>query len=283
LGKVAELVKSKEPMSGTLNLKLAAEGSAKDMRIGLQAGTEKLQVAGITRLEATADARYDGNANLVNLSSLEVNTSDGQLRANGRVALDDTNTSAIDAQLSQLNLLSITRALDLPMKIASTATGSVKATFRGTQVKKANGQAQLRFVRLRSRPLEKVLPLSGSVKAIARGGAITLLIGNNSGSNVGDLMQMQRMLHPASMSDESARKAQPAVLRMSLRDGVWRVADRGGLTRTSAARQEAASGETPAKRAASPVEVLAALLRGRVTLSPTGELSGTLTADFKDA
>ena len=283
LAHVAALINSKEPMSGMLNVTLAAEGAAKDLRLSLHAASDKLLVAGITRLEATADAHYDEDADIVTLSSVDLNTSDGKLHASGRVALEDGNTSKIEAQLSQLNLLRITRALNLSMKVASTATGTVTASFPGTQVKKANGQAQLHFVRLQSRPSEKVLPLSGSVKAIAKNGAITLLIGNNSGASIGELLQQPGRLHPAALRGDVAGHMQPAVLRMRLRQGVWRVVDSGRLMRAGARRQEASAQQMAAKTAANPVEVLAALLRGRITLTPKGELSGTLTADFEDA
>ena len=287
LGTLRTFLGTKEKMTGTMNLRVAAEGKLADLHLGLQASSSDLQVAGINQVDLSADANYRGQQQLLHLASLNLQTSNGSLRGTGDIALNDTGTTSLEARVQRLDLLRITRALNLPMKVASTASGTIKASFPGTNFKRADGRAQLVFTRLRSLPAENVLPLSGTVRAVARDGAVTLQIGTNSGPSISDLFAVQKLFKPAAFASDPTVHIEPAILRMSLGRGLVVANDAGqtSFRRTSAEAARSQSGDqatAPPSQPPSALSVLSALLKGQLTLTPEGRISGRLTADFED-
>ncbi|MGE0406957.1 MAG: translocation/assembly module TamB domain-containing protein, partial [Candidatus Korobacteraceae bacterium] len=104
----------------------------------------------------------------------------GNVRAQGAIALESNDTSSLQAQIERLNLTRITEALNQEVRIASTASGSVNATWPGRNFRRASGRASLRLAKLVPTAARNLLPIEGNVEAVARNGFLTLNIGDPS-------------------------------------------------------------------------------------------------------
>ncbi|MBM3745438.1 MAG: AsmA family protein, partial [Acidobacteria bacterium] len=110
----------------------------------------------------------------VRLESFLLQSPVGTATARGSLSLEAAGTSWIEANLSNLNLERLSRQQDLPVRIASRATVSAKASWPALEFAQASGQARIRLEPTRTAPDRGVAPVAGTLAVSTSQGAIGL-------------------------------------------------------------------------------------------------------------
>lgn len=121
-------------------------------------------------LQATvrADASYNSAAAQIEARSLDVTTDVGSIHGTAILGLQPTSTSTANLELEDVQLARLTQIFKSPVRIASTATGQIEASWPGLQFAKvvANAEVQLAAA---GRPARDVIPVSGKLQAQREG------------------------------------------------------------------------------------------------------------------
>ncbi len=121
-------------------------------------------------LKATvrADAHYNSAAAQIEARSLEITTEAGSIQGTAILGLQPSSTSKANLELRDVQLARLTQIFKSPVRIASTATGQVEASWPGLQFAKVVANADVRMTAA-GRPARDVIPVSGRLQAQREG------------------------------------------------------------------------------------------------------------------
>ncbi len=313
---LAEFAGLERPIAGQLNLNAHATGPLAALQAEVTGKGDKLRLQDFRDVSLLFRAAYNSKRQRVRLSTAEISAPFGDIRAQGDLSLATSDSSTLRARILKLNLAQLTRTLDAQLRVASIASGTIDATWPGMEFRRADGKAVFHLRKLRPRPAEKVLPVSGDLVAAARDGRITLSIGSPLPAETAALLRrLQGWLrapavavrsseaplgrasprlpvHDPSVEGERLAASLPRLQPVSFRADTSAHAaysPRAGGARLNvsprllamlfAFAQQPDQRTEPSMRA---LEALATMLRGQVSIGPQGDLSGTLRATITD-
>ena len=170
------------PASGTIHFTAKVSGPMDSLDTQFTLQGSPVRYGEFRDVNLSLEGQYNRARNQVELSSLRVQSPFGNIRAQGGIALGEPGTSSVQAEVQHLNLQKVTRAFDLGVRIASTASGTVNLTWPGMNYRLASGKASLNLKKLQPNAARNEIPISGDVQAVARNGRLTLTIGGPSAS-----------------------------------------------------------------------------------------------------
>ena len=170
------------PASGTIHFTAKVSGPMDSLDTQFTLQGSPVRYGEFRDVNLSLEGQYNRERNQVELSSLRVQSPFGNIRAQGGIALGEPGTSSVQAEVQHLNLQKVTRAFDLGVRIASTASGTVNLTWPGMNYRLASGKASLNLKKLQPNAARNEIPISGDVQAVARNGRLTLTIGGPSAS-----------------------------------------------------------------------------------------------------
>jgi uncharacterized protein involved in outer membrane biogenesis len=177
LDSIARLAGLEERVSGTLHAQIGAKGPLGSLKVQAHLEGDALQVRRFDRIALKADASYDAASQRVELSALQVDSPSGNISGEGQLALNaQAGQSSATLQLRALDLDRVSRSLDLPIRLASRATGRIEGSWPGVEFDQAVARANLSLSQTRDRPAPDVLPVAGSLTANIRGQNISLQV-----------------------------------------------------------------------------------------------------------
>src|SRR5581483_11924982 len=175
---LAEFAGLERPVAGQLNLNAHGTGPVAALQAEFTLKGDRLRLQDFRDVSLLVQATYNSKRQRVRLSTAEVSAPIGDIRAQGDLALTASDSSTLRARILKLNLAQLTRTLDAQLRVASIASGTLDASWPGLEFRRADGKAVIHLSKLRPRPAERVLPVSGDLVAVARDGRITLSIGS---------------------------------------------------------------------------------------------------------
>ena len=170
LGSLVDFAGVKQKVSGTVHVAVAATGPFNQLRATANITGDNVTVDKFDKLKVQAQAVYDSPAQRVHLNSFNVIAPAGTIRGKGDLALSSrAGESTLNAAVQGLDLNRVSTMLELPVQIASRATGDIAAHWPAMEFAKAEGDASLALTATRSAAARNVVPLSGNVTAKAAG------------------------------------------------------------------------------------------------------------------
>ncbi|MBL8216367.1 MAG: translocation/assembly module TamB domain-containing protein, partial [Bryobacterales bacterium] len=114
------------------------------------------------------DASYNSEAAQIEARSLDITTEAGSIQGTAILGLQPTSTSKANLELQDVQLARLSQIFKSPVRIASTATGQIEASWPGLQFAKvvANAEVQLAAA---GGPARDVIPVSGKLQAHREG------------------------------------------------------------------------------------------------------------------
>lgn len=273
-----------QPVAGKLHMQLGLTGPVSTLRAKAQVSSDGLRYEDIRSIQLDADATWNRAAQRVHLSQINIHSSAGGVQAHGEVALTAAaGESSLQAQIESLNLRSITQILQTKLKVASRANGTVHLTWPGIAVRQASGRGMIHFVALERQPRKNVLPLSGDITAILRDGKITLSVGQPPSAAIpADYRMKWPFPHVQEVNYLRRGRVRDAVFHPGISRACFIKVSAPeyslSLPASALARLLAAQNSSSSPGSIQAIEALATLLRGRITLSPNGHISGNLHA-----
>jgi len=177
LGRLARHFPIRPVDEGQISADMSLVRSQGTTRIsGLLRG-QQISAAGYDQIGFETRAVWDAESKLLRLEDLSARLRGGTI--DGKVVLDllgDHGSNSIQAQVRNLDIQPITRFIDLPIEIASQATGTVSLRWKSGAA--PTGEADIQLASMRSRPAPDVLPLAGSFSLRSSGEKIALSIGS---------------------------------------------------------------------------------------------------------
>ncbi len=178
LEQLANFAGIQAPAAGDVQLTVHASGPMNSLDASFAANSAQVRYGEFRDVNLSLQGMYNRAQNRVEVSVLRVRAPLGNIDGQAAIALGGSGSSSVRAEVEHLNLQRITRAVDLGMRVASTATGSLNFTWPGMNYRQASGRALLTLKKLQPNAARNELPISGDVQAIARNGHLTLKIGN---------------------------------------------------------------------------------------------------------
>jgi outer membrane protein assembly complex protein YaeT len=161
-------------VSGELNIRAAATGPLPALKVNADIQGDNLAVRQLDHVDVLAQVSYDLAGQRLRVPAFSVAAPAGRLDGEADVALTAAaGTSSAAATLRAVDLLAVTRALVLPFRVASRATGSVGLQWPNLEIAGGDGAARLRLDATRASPAEDVLPVSAALTARVRRGAVS--------------------------------------------------------------------------------------------------------------
>ena len=137
---------------------------------------DKLAYQEFKGVDLTSQLLYDAAANVLRAGEFHRPAPLGTVAGNATLALAPGGRSTVEARLRGVELLQLARRVDLPVRLASRASGTVRANWPGLEFRKAEGKAELDLQATRQLPARDVLPLSARLSAAYRGNRLAVTI-----------------------------------------------------------------------------------------------------------
>ena len=175
LGSIARIAAVPQKIDGTVHASLTATGPLAQMHATARLDGRNLTVERLIRLGLKAEIAYDASSARVQIASFTLASPEGTIQGKGSVALNTVaGESTLNAAVHGLDLAQVSRIFQLPMRIASSASGEVDAHWPALAFDQAAGDASLRLVAAQAEPSRYVVPVSGAIQAKANGNRIVV-------------------------------------------------------------------------------------------------------------
>ena len=161
-----------ETVRGNINLALTATGPLGALKATVGLRGENLVVDRFDHVKVDAEAAYDAASSRVRLSSLNLATPWARVRGQGDLALNASGESTAKFVAEGCDLDRLSAILHLPVRVASTANGSVDARWKGLEFQDAAADATARLAASQPLPAKDIIPLDAAVRATRRGNRI---------------------------------------------------------------------------------------------------------------
>ncbi len=175
LGSITRIAGVPQKIDGTVHASLTATGPLAQMHATARLDGRNLTVERLNRLGLKAEIAYDASSARVQIASFILASPEGTIQGKGSVALNTVaGESTLNAAVRGLDLAQVSRIFQLPMRIASSASGEVDAHWPALAFDQAAGDASLRLVAAQAEPSRNVVPVSGAIQAKATGNRIVV-------------------------------------------------------------------------------------------------------------
>ncbi len=162
-----------QKIGGTVHASLTATGPLAQMRATARLDGQNLTVERLNRLGLKAEITYDAAAGRVQIASFNLASPAGKIQGNSSVALNTgAGESTLNAAVSALDLKQLSKAFQLPVRLAGSAAGEVAAHWPALAFDRAAGDASLRLMASQAEPTRDVVPVSGAIQAKAAGNRV---------------------------------------------------------------------------------------------------------------
>jgi outer membrane protein assembly complex protein YaeT len=176
IGPATRLAGIQQDATGEVSVNANITGPPASLKVDAAVKGNNLAYREFKGVDLTSQLLYDAAANVLRADSFTVNAPFGAVAGNAAVALAPGGRSTLDARLRGVELLQLARRLDLPVRLASRASGTVRANWPGLEFRKAEGQAELELQATRELPARDVLPLSARLSAAYRADRLAVTI-----------------------------------------------------------------------------------------------------------
>jgi outer membrane protein insertion porin family len=170
--RVAPLAGLEEPVSGSVTIDATVQGPLSTPAIDAHVSGTALQFRELRDIELDANAAYDLTTRQAEISSLQVRGPWGRISGTGNVTTTGAQQSHLQADISNVDVGSIMRALRLPFVADTRVNGTLQAEWPGLDYLKANGTADATLSPTASEMSRSAVPLGGRVVAKGNGGRI---------------------------------------------------------------------------------------------------------------
>ena len=123
-------------VTGELAFNAAITGPPANVKVDAAVKGNDLAYQQFKGVDLTAQLLYDAAANVLRAGSFTVAAPAGTVAGNATLALAPGGRSTVEARLRGVELLQLSRQLDLPMRLASRASGTVRANWPGSNLPK---------------------------------------------------------------------------------------------------------------------------------------------------
>ena len=169
LGTLTTLAGAPQKVSGTVHASLTATGPLAQMRATARLDGQNLTIDRFDRLNLKAETAYEAAAQRIQLESFNVFSPSGTIQGKGSVALNTSvGDSTLNAAVRGLDLVQLSRTMQLPVRIASRANGEVAARWPALAFDQATGDAKLQLSASQA-PAKDTLPVSGALNVKSSG------------------------------------------------------------------------------------------------------------------
>lgn len=166
-----------EPVAGQVAFSATATGPLKQARVDAQIQGSGLDAAGVRGITMSAQAEYQSGTDRLRLAGFSVQAPPGNVQGRANLALSaQAGQSTLEANLQGVDLLAAARALKLPVRLASRATGTVTAQWPGVAFKQASATAKLDLRSTRELPARDVLPVTAALDLDYRRNRLALTV-----------------------------------------------------------------------------------------------------------
>lgn len=162
-----------EPLAGGIAVEAQAEGPLPAVVVTVTAQSDDLAVRALPPATVHLRARYLAEREMVELTAARVDAPYADLDASGRLALNETGTTTVEATIGELDALAISTALDLPYRLGSSLRARVDGSMPGLDYARATGSAVL-ALNARRDPAPGLVPVDARLRAAAADGRVRL-------------------------------------------------------------------------------------------------------------
>src|SRR5262249_31126746 len=133
-----------------------------------------ISVEKFDRLSLKAETAYEAAAERVQIRSFNVTAPAGGIQGKASIALNTkVGDSTLNAAIRDLDAARLAGALQLPVRIASRATGEVAAHWPALAFEQAAGDATLRLNAAAAAPAKNLIPVAGVINMKTAGNRMT--------------------------------------------------------------------------------------------------------------
>ncbi|HEV3202430.1 MAG TPA: hypothetical protein VGZ73_31250, partial [Bryobacteraceae bacterium] len=195
LASLVEFAGRAETVRGNINLALTATGPLATLKATVGFRGENLVVDRFDHVGVNAEAAYDAAASRVRLSSLNLMTPWARVRGQGDLALNASAGSTAKFAAEGCDLTRLSAILHLPIRVASTASASVDARWKGIEAQDADVDATARLAASQPLPSKDAIPVDATVHATVHGSRILMdveALGSFGATATGEVVLLDR-------------------------------------------------------------------------------------------
>ena len=168
----APLADIHDTVGGRLSIDATAKGPLATPVVNAHVTGSALQFRDLRDVELDAQAVYDLATRRTELPALRVHGPWGALNGSGKISLDSSGSTQLQADISGLDAAAVMRGLKLPYAVASRVDGSVNAEWPGLEILKAKGDAKATLTPTSSAATRSLLPIGGRLRVHGNGGRV---------------------------------------------------------------------------------------------------------------
>ena len=174
LGALSQFAGAPKKVSGTVHASLTVNGPLAQLKATARLNGENLSIERFDKLNLQAVSSYDASTQRVQLESFNVISPAGTIQGKSSVALNtQAGESTLNAAIRSLDLARISNALNLPVRIASRATGEIAAHWPGLAFEQAAGDASARLAAAGA-TAKNTVPITGAIQVKSTGALTTV-------------------------------------------------------------------------------------------------------------
>jgi hypothetical protein len=172
--RAVEFLELQQPVTGNLQFHAEVNGSGSEITIGSTLQSSDLAYREIRDATLQLDSLWSSTDQSLLVRTFDLNSSVGRARLEGRVFSGGNSQSALAARLDGLNIRALSRQFELPVQVASYASGTADIRFPGTDIAAATGTARLRLRESIGSPEPNLAPVAGAVTVGSEGNRIQI-------------------------------------------------------------------------------------------------------------
>ena len=180
--------------SGRLDVTGGAQGEIPDVELSAKVESADLTIGEIQNARVAADATWRAASESLSLTSLTLDSAQGNLSLSGEISTQPASgDSHVEGRVEGLRLLALTTTLNLPTRIAGSASGNFSGVWSGLDFNAASGSGRLTLTQTVAAPRPNMLPVTGVLAFTAQQGnaTISLLPLRTLGADVNGDIQVQ--------------------------------------------------------------------------------------------
>jgi len=167
---VAAVAGLTQKMEGRAELRASISQSFDDLAAAGTWSGENLTLGELRDVTLSARASWENRTRNLALDDIVLRSSAGGFQGRTTLAFGaEGGVSALAGRFENIDLMALTRALDLPVQIASHAGGELDMQWPALEIRQATGTAAARLRPAAQEPSHNVLPVSGSISLAASG------------------------------------------------------------------------------------------------------------------
>jgi outer membrane protein assembly complex protein YaeT len=175
LGSLTAFAGVQQKAEGTARIALTASGTLEQLKARATVSGDDLTLDRLRNVDLKAEAEYDAAASRARVESLNVQMPAGMIQGTADLALKPSaGESTANIRARNLDLQSLSRTFESPVRVASRATADIAARFPAMEFEKPTGDATVRLTATRSTPAKDVVPLTATLNAKTQGNRVVI-------------------------------------------------------------------------------------------------------------